>query len=238
MFLVTSYSTTEKLQLLSDFQDSDYSLVVYSDYRNVRSANMRKWIQQFLLAGLAGIMRPSHNQRYSKKLKIAACEDYLTKKLSNKEILAKYQIRNISQLHQWVIRYNSDKFKVTNRTGKRVRKMGRKVSFDEKKQIVQWLLDHDNNYQAAADKYNVSYQRVYSWVRKYQKSKDWQALKDNRGRNKNKEPTTELERLRKRVRELEARDRERKVQIEFAKKLVEIRNREVHRPDDNKRFKK
>ena len=41
-----------------------------------------------------------------------------------------------------------------------------------------------------------------------------------------------------RVRELESRDRERELQIAFAKKLVEIRNREVKRPDDIKRFKK
>ena len=63
-------------------------------------------------------------------------------------------------------------------------------------------------------------------------------MKDNRGRNKGKEPTNELERLRKKVRELEAREREREVQITFAKKLVEIRNREVDRPDDIKRFRK
>lgn len=67
---------------------------------------------------------------------------------------------------------------------------------------------------------------------------NWEVLKDNRGRNKEKEPTNELERLRKRVRELEAEKRESEVRIAFAKKLVEIRNREVHRPDDIKRFKK
>lgn len=87
--------------------------------------------------------------------------------------------------------------------------------------------EHGNNYKLAAEKYEVSYQRVYSWVRKYQKGHDWTALKDNRGRNKGKEPTNELERLRKRVRELEvreleARDHEREVQIAFAKKLVEM----------------
>ncbi|WP_288659454.1 helix-turn-helix domain-containing protein, partial [uncultured Limosilactobacillus sp.] len=52
-------------------------------------------------------------------------------------------------------------------TRKRVKKMGRKVSFDEKKQIVQWTINHQNNYKEAASKYDVSYQRVYSWVRKY-----------------------------------------------------------------------
>ena len=72
----------------------------------------------------------------------------------------------------------------------------------------------------------------------YLRSNDWQVLKDNRGRNKGKEPTSELERLRKLVRKLEAEKRESEFQLAFAKKLVEIRNREVHRPDDIKRFKK
>lgn len=193
---------------------------------------MSKWIKQFLLAGLAGIIRPKHNRRYPLSIKVAAVKAYLLGEYTNQEILEQYQIRNISQLRQWVISYNNDKLIVNQPTRKRARKMGRKVTFDEKKQIVQWTIEHGNNYKLAAEKYEVSYQRVYSWVRKYQKGHDWTALKDNRGRNKGKEPTNELERLRKRVRELEARDHEREVQIAFAKKLVEIQNREVKRPDD------
>ena len=228
MFFVSSYSTTEKLRLLSNYQDLDCSLGVFADYHEVRTANMTKWIKQFLLAGLAGLIRPKHNQKYSLKTKIAAVKDYQLNGLASREVLIKYKIRHIFQLKQWIIQYNSDKLTVTYATRKRVKKMGRKVSFDEKKQIVQWTINHQNNYKEAASKYDISYQRVYSWVRKYLHDHNWEVLKDNRGRNKEKEPTNELERLRKRVRELEA----------FAKKLVEIRNREVHRPDDIKRFKK
>ncbi|AGL88667.1 Transposase [Limosilactobacillus fermentum F-6] len=199
---------------------------------------MSKWIKQFLLARLAGLIRPKHNQKYSLETKLTAVKAYLSGKYTNQVILQQYQIRNISQLHQWVISYNNDKLRVNQTTRKRVRKMGRKVTFDEKRQIVRWTIEHNNNYKVAAEKYDISYQRVYSWVRKYRVNSDWEVLKDNRGRNKGKEPTNELERLRKRVRELEARDRERELQIAFAKKLVEIRNREVKRPDDIKRFKK
>ncbi|BAG24948.1 transposase [Limosilactobacillus reuteri subsp. reuteri JCM 1112] len=238
MFFVSSYSTTEKLRLLSNYQDSDCSLGVFADYHEVRTANMTKWIKQFLLAGLAGLIRPKHNQKYSLKTKIAAVKDYQLNGLASREVLIKYKIRHISQLKQWIIQYNSDKLTVAYATRKRVKKMGRKVSFDEKKQIVQWTINHQNNYKEAASKYDISYQRVYSWVRKYLHDHNWEVLKDNRGRNKDKEPTNELERLRKRVRELEAEKRESEVQIAFAKKLVEIRNREVHRPDDIKRFKK
>ena len=92
------YSTIEKLQLLSDYQDSDYSVKVFSDYHAVRAANMTKWIKQFLLGGLAGIMRPKYNRRYLLELKLAAIKDYQKGVLTNKQILDKYEIRNISQL--------------------------------------------------------------------------------------------------------------------------------------------
>ena len=61
-------------------------------------------------------------------------------------------------------------------------------------------------------------------------------FQDNRDRHKSKTPTNEVERLRQEVRQLKAKERE--VQIAFAKKLVEIHNREVERPDDIKRFRK
>lgn len=136
---------------------------------------MSKWIKQFLLAGLAGIIRPKHNRRYPLSIKVAAVKAYLLGEYTNQEILEQYQIRNISQLRQWVISYNNDKLIVNQPTRKRARKMGRKVTFDEKKQIVQWTIEHGNNYKLAAEKYEVSYQRVYSWVRKYQKGHDWTA---------------------------------------------------------------
>src|SRR5699024_10182556 len=163
-----------------------------------------------------------------------AVKDYQLNGLASREVLIKYKIRHIFKLKQWIIQYNSDKLTLTYATKKRVKKMSRKVYADEKKQNVQWTINHQKNNNKTIRKYDNSYQRDYSWVRKYLHDHNWEVLKDNRGRNKEKEPTNELERLRKRVRELEAEKRESEVQIAFAKKLVEIRNREVHRPDDIK----
>lgn len=104
MFCVSGYSTTEKLKLLSSYQDSNYNLEVFADYHGgVRTANLTKWIKQFLLAGLAGLIRPKHNQKYAFKTKIAAVKDYQVNELSRQEVLSKYEIRNISQLNQWII---------------------------------------------------------------------------------------------------------------------------------------
>lgn len=91
--------------------------------------------------------------------KIEAVKEYQAG-FPGEKIIEKYDIRSLSQLKQWSIQYNNDELKTKSR--KRVRKMGRKVNFEEKCKIVQWVLDHDNDYQGATIQFNVSYQRVYS----------------------------------------------------------------------------
>jgi len=41
----------------------------------------------------------------------------------------------------------------------------------QQKEIAQYAIDHDNNYKATGKKYEISYQQVAAWVRKYNKSK-------------------------------------------------------------------
>lgn len=44
-------------------------------------------------------------------------------------------------------------------------KQGRKTTFEERVEIVNFTIAHEKDYQAAMEKYGVSYQQVYSWVR-------------------------------------------------------------------------
>ncbi|MFC6176128.1 helix-turn-helix domain-containing protein [Companilactobacillus huachuanensis] len=39
----------------------------------------------------------------------------------------------------------------------------------QQKEIAQYAIEHDNNYKATGEKYEISYQQVAAWVRKYQK---------------------------------------------------------------------
>ena len=227
-----------RLELLYGYQKTESGLKVYADMHHVNQNTMTRWIRQFLLHGLAGVRHCSLNHRYLLNTKIEAVKEYQAG-FPGEKIIEKYDIRSLSQLKQWSIQYNNDELKTKSR--KRVRKMGRKVSFEEKCKIVQWVLDHDNDYQGATIQFNVSYQRVYSWVRKYHEAADsWEALKDNRGHRKPQkalEEMTEKERLEAEIKRLKKINREMELEIAFAKKLVEIRNRGVKRPDDIKRFK-
>ena len=87
---MTSYSTTEKLRLLSEFQDSPDTLTVFSDYRSIRLSSMTRWIKQYLHAGLAGLLRNPHNQQYSKALKVKAVKSYLEEHLTYQEIGSRF----------------------------------------------------------------------------------------------------------------------------------------------------
>ena len=227
-----------RLELLYGYQKTESGLKVYADMHHVNQNTMTRWIRQFLLHGLAGVRHRSLNHRYLLNTKIEAVKEYQAG-FPGEKIIEKYDIRSLSQLKQWSIQYNNDELKTKSR--KRVRKVGRKVSFEEKCKIVQWVLDHDNDYQGATIQFNVSYQRVYSWVHKYHEAADsWEALKDNRGHRKPQkalEEMTEKERLEAEIKRLKKINREMELEIAFAKKLVEIRNRGVKRPDDIKRFK-
>ena len=234
-----SYSTLDRLYFLSCYQDSDLSIKVFADYNGIHDGSLRRWIKGFLQEGVLGVRRSTTNRRYSTDLKVAAVVDYQDNGLSRQEVLHKYNIRSNSQLTDWVIRYNSGKLLAPKGAGKRVRKMGRKVSYDEKIKIVQWALDHDSDYQATAKKFDVSYNRVYDWVRKYQATGNWEVLKDRRGKKPRPkgDALTREEQLEEENRQLKAKVRRLEVERAFAKKLREIRNREVDDPQNTKRFR-
>ena len=61
---------------------------------------MSKWIKQFLMAGLAGLIRPKHNRKYSLETKVAAVTAYLSSAYSNQELLQRYQISTPSMGYQ------------------------------------------------------------------------------------------------------------------------------------------
>ena len=104
---------------------------------------------------------------------------------------------------------------------------GRKTTLEERIEIAQYTIANDLDYQKAIEKYDVSYQQVYAWVRKYQSDGE-EALKDNRGRNKPEEELDDHERLILRIKELEARNEYLEMENALAKKLAEIRRRNTH----------
>lgn len=101
---------------------------------------------------------------------------------------------------------------------------GRKTTFDERVEIVQYCIAHDHNYAETATKYSVSYQQARSYTVKYETG-GIDALQDRRGRTKPMEEMTELEKLRAENRILRAEKERAEMEVSFLKKLEEIERR-------------
>lgn len=83
---------------------------------------------------------------------------------------------------------------------------------------------HKRNYQQTAEKFDVSYQQVRSWILKVDKA-GFNALEDLRGRRKKVSELTEVEKLRLEVRRLKAELNDKNAIEEFAKKLLALKRK-------------
>jgi len=101
---------------------------------------------------------------------------------------------------------------------------GRKTNFEERRHIVRDCLGNGKDYQKAANTYEVSYQQVYQWVKKYENGGD-EALKDKRGNKKEDASLTPEEKINLQMKKLERENERLRAENLFLKKLEEIERR-------------
>lgn len=80
--------------------------------------------------------------------------------------------------------------------------MKKKTTLEERKEIVEYCLDNNKDYKGAATKYGCSYSQVYQWVRRYE-NRGTDGLEDRRGKRKQEEELSDLEKAEKRIKQLE-----------------------------------
>ena len=169
-------------------------------------------------------MSRGRNKKYSKELKLTAVQAYLNGEGSYETLRKKYGIVNVTQLKRWVKWYNGHKeFKERSAAkGEIYMTKGRKTTQEERAEIVAFCIEHNKDYGLTVETYNVSYQQIYAWVRKYEEG-GVDKLKDNRGRTKPVEEMTEVEKLKAEMKILEAKNRQLEIENAFIKKLQELK---------------
>ena len=108
--------------------------------------------------------------------------------------------------------------------GRAIMTKGRKTTFEERVEIVQYCIKHSHNYSETAKKFHISYQQARSYTIRYEEN-GVDGLQDKRGKRKSPEEMTEVEKLRAEVRLLRAEKRRAEIEISFLKKLEEIERR-------------
>lgn len=215
-----------KIEAVEKYKQGKGSLDSIAREYGVDRSSLRQWITNFEAMGPLGLAAQQMNTRYSVELKTAAVEAYLRGEGSQLEICKRYNLRSKTQLRNWVKKYNGHKD--LRATGSLERGIymtkGRSTTFEERIEIVSYCIANGKNYGAAVDKYKVSYQQIYSWVRKYGE-KGVNGLVDKRGKRKQLEEMTDVERLQAENKVLKAENKQKEMEIAVLKKVQEIERR-------------
>ncbi|QDX91923.1 transposase [Brevibacillus laterosporus] len=218
-------SGSEKIAAIEKYLRGEDSLNHLANLLDVSFPSIKQWLQTYQSLGPNGLLNTSKNSSYSTELKKTAVEDYLASRGSHMDICKRYGIKSTRQLRNWILKYNGhEKPKACGTGGTPIMTKGRATTYDERIEIVRFCIEHQHNYAQTAQKFQVSYQQVYSWTNKYIKS-GVDALQDKRGKRKSEDEMSEVEKLRAQNKLLQAENRRKQMEIDLLKKLDEIQRR-------------
>lgn len=217
-------SAQDKMYYCKQYLDGQMTQGQIAGLTNVNKVSVQRWIMKYESMGEAAFLKKGW-KKYTKEIKVQAVNDYIAGIDSLMGICKKYGIHSPTQLSRWILKYNGhEELKVFGTGGYSIMTKGRKTTYEERIEIIQYCIEHENNYAETAEKYQVSYQQVYTWVKKYE-SQGVDALVDRRGRTKPEFEMTELEKLRAENRLLKAENKRHEMEMAFLKKLDEIERR-------------
>lgn len=220
-----SHSKEEKLEILNFYNNSHFTLNEVSELYKVNTRTIKDWQNNYLFFGEDGLERQTNHNNYSKEVKLGAVQDYISGKYSLRETVRRYKLSGTTVLRNWIKKYTShSELKDSGKGMSQTMTKGRKTTIKERIEIVQTCIAQGKSYRIVAEQYEVSYQQVYQWVKKYEE-KGVQGLKDRRGHTKAEEELSNEAKLRLEIQRIERENERLRAENLFLKKLEEIERR-------------
>lgn len=219
----------EKMKIVRQCLRGEQGVNEASRNWGVARISVQRWIAKYETEGVDAFLPHEHNRVYSPGLKRAAVQEYLSGKESLLDIAKKHKISNPSQLEEWIRVYNAhgDFNSRKYSGGGSNMKQGRSTTLEERIQIVKDCIAAGKNYGEMALKYQVSYQQVRNWTRRFEEQGE-NGLEDRRGRRKKDQvPRTELERAQIEIEQLKHKLYLAEMERDLLKKLDEVERRDA-----------
>lgn len=219
----SNFTPEQRANIAQEYLDGLGSSSQIATKYGINGYTVRRWAQKYTEQGISAFSTLNINTTYSAEFKMSCVELYLQGKMSMDQIVAKYNISSNSVLRSWILMYNANR-KLKDYNPKKEVYMAearRKTTIEERKEIVEYCLTHNYDYKETASIYDVSYNQVYSWVKKYNKDGEG-GLLDKRGHHKTDDEVDELEKLRRENLRLKHQLEEKDMVVELLKKVKEF----------------
>ncbi|SFF48629.1 Transposase and inactivated derivatives, partial [Paenibacillus algorifonticola] len=166
--LKEKYGASEKLAILGEIASGEIGMKDATKKYGIPKTTLAKWRRRYQVYGYEGLERRPSNRSYSAELKLQAVKDCLEEGLSQYQVIDKYKIASRTQLSNWIKQYNRHSSLKAYSGGEKAMTKGRSTTWQERIDMVQHCLAHQHDYRKTADQFQVSYQQVYQWVKKFE----------------------------------------------------------------------
>lgn len=188
-------SYEEKLKACELYEQGKGSYKTISEEFGISESGLKLLYKKYINFGPKSLIMQKRHQTYTKEFKQKLIAAYNNGEGSYLELAVKYGIPNFALIARWVLGYNKSN-KTTYSGSGGVTMKARKTTLEERIEIIGYLIDNGIDYNKASTHFNVSYQQVNTWYKKY-KEFGVEGLKDKRGIKKQDHELSELELLRR-----------------------------------------
>lgn len=218
------FSMDQKLRIIKMCEDGTDSTKSIASLFELSVKTLNSWRAKYRMGGFSTLHNRTKWTRYPEELKMKAIRAVLTQEESLSSATLRFNISNTSVLARWIRKYTSHSTHGKPLKERFTMTKGRATTFEERVQAVMDCIQNGKDYQRIMETHRVSYQQIYSWVRKFEKD-GIDALMDRRGHQKPVEEVTDTERLAMELKRLEKENERLRMENDFLKKLEEIERR-------------
>ena len=220
------YSKEIKIQACKEYETGEVSFNDIAKVIGVSKKTVRQWFLMYKEHGSSVFETSNKRKRYCREFKSKVVKEYISCEYSQLNLAAKYNISAWS-IGDWVKRwYNSMELEDCSSKREVYAMKSRETTFEERIEIVKWIIENDMDYKGASEKYSVKYATSYQWTKTYIKQGPESLEYKKRGPKAkseiNKNDLSEIDKLKLELDRERALRKRREFEIEVLKKKEEL----------------
>lgn len=214
-----------KIKACKDYENGLGSIRDIAKAIGIGKSTVHRWYLRYTNHGTEAF-DTSSKRSYSKEFKSSLVKEYSEGEDSIMTLASKYNLHDAT-LYDWINKwYNGMEVNDYDPKGDVHTMKSRKTTFEERLEIVKWVIENDMSYKYAAEKYSINYALIYQWTQKYIKDGPDSLRYQKRGPKSKAEidesNLTEIDKLKLELEKEKLLRKRRELELEVLKKKDEL----------------